>query len=145
MEIKWEQRGSIEVYEYNCKLDRVIDGDTVDVDIDLGFNHWIHGERIRLFGIDTPESRTSDKVEKRYGLLAKEFVQSFFEENKTLTLQTKKKDKYGRYLGVIKSEEISLNAELVSANMAVPYTGQNKAEIKIAHLLNRERLNETQT
>ncbi len=133
------------MYEYRAFVRKVYDGDTITVDIDLGFNHWIHGERIRLFGIDTPESRTSDKLEKRYGLLAKEFVQSFFEENKAFTLQTKKKDKYGRYLGVIKSEEISINAEIVSANMAVPYTGQNKDEIKIPHLINRERINETQT
>ena len=52
------------MYEYNCKILRVIDGDTVDVDIDLGFGIWMHKERIRLHGIDTPESRTRDKIEK---------------------------------------------------------------------------------
>ena len=56
------------MYEYRAKLLRVIDGDTVDVDIDLGFGVWMHKERIRLYGIDTPESRTRDKVEKIFCL-----------------------------------------------------------------------------
>ena len=62
------------MFEYNCKIVRVVDGDTVDVNIDLGFGLWIHKERIRLYGIDTPESRTRDLVEKKYGLFAKKFV-----------------------------------------------------------------------
>ena len=59
------------MYEYRCKILRVVDGDTVDVDIDLGFGVWMHKERIRLHGIDTPESRTRDKVEKIFGLEAR--------------------------------------------------------------------------
>ena len=55
------------MYEYKCKMVRVVDGDTVDVDIDLGFGVWMRKQRIRMYGIDTPESRTSDKVEKVYG------------------------------------------------------------------------------
>ena len=55
------------MYEYRCKIVKIIDGDTVDVDIDLGFGVWLHKERIRLFGIDTPESRTRDLEEKKYG------------------------------------------------------------------------------
>ena len=62
------------MYEYRCKILRVVDGDTVDVDIDLGFGVWMHKERIRLYGIDTPESRTRDKVEKIFGLEAKKMV-----------------------------------------------------------------------
>ena len=58
------------MYEYKCKVVRVVDGDTVDVDIDLGFGVWMRKQRIRMYGIDTPESRTSDKVEKKYGLAA---------------------------------------------------------------------------
>ena len=58
------------MYEYRCKIVRVVDGDTVDVDIDLGFGVWLHKERVRLHGIDTPESRTRDLEEKKYGLLA---------------------------------------------------------------------------
>ena len=59
------------MYEYKCKMVRVVDGDTVDVDIDLGFGVWMRNQRIRMYGIDTPESRTSDKVEKVYGKAAK--------------------------------------------------------------------------
>ena len=62
------------MYEYKCKMVRVVDGDTVDVDIDLGFGVWLRKQRIRMYGIDTPESRTSDKVEKVYGKAATEFL-----------------------------------------------------------------------
>ena len=62
------------MYEYKCKLVKVVDGDTVDVDIDLGFGVWLQNQRIRMYGIDAPESRTSDKVEKVYGMAAKDFV-----------------------------------------------------------------------
>ena len=65
------------MYEYRCKIVKIIDGDTVDVDIDLGFGVWLHKERIRLYGIDTPESRTRDLEEKKYGLMAKELVLTF--------------------------------------------------------------------
>ncbi len=65
------------MHEYKCEILRVIDGDTVDVDIDLGFGVWMRKERVRIHGIDTPESRTRDKEEKIYGLAAKEFVKSY--------------------------------------------------------------------
>ena len=59
------------MHEYRCKIIKIVDGDTVDVDIDLGFDIWMKNERIRLLGIDTPESRTRDLEEKKFGLLAK--------------------------------------------------------------------------
>ena len=62
------------MYEYSCKIVRVVDGDTVDVDIDLGFGVWMHKQRIRMYGIDTHESRTRDLEEKKFGLMAKEIV-----------------------------------------------------------------------
>ena len=62
------------MFEYKCKVVKVVDGDTVDLDIDLGFGVWLRKQRIRLYGIDTPESRTSDDVEKVYGLAAKDFL-----------------------------------------------------------------------
>ena len=62
------------MYEYKCKILRVVDGDTVDVDIDLGFGVWMHKERVRVNGIDTPESRTRDLEEKAFGLVPKERV-----------------------------------------------------------------------
>ena len=67
------------MYEYKCEIVRVVDGDTVDVNIDLGFNTWLWKERIRLNGIDTPESRTRDPEEKKAGLYAKSVVEGFFE------------------------------------------------------------------
>ena len=84
------------MYEYRCKIRRVVDGDTVDVDIDLGFGMWIHNERIRLYGVDTPESRTRDLEEKKYGLLAKSFVLSYLPEGSYQTLVTVK-DKAGKF------------------------------------------------
>ena len=71
------------MYEYNCKIRRVVDGDTIDVDIDLGFGHWIHGERIRLFGVDCPECRSRDKTEKAAGLAAKDFVKRLLHDGGT--------------------------------------------------------------
>ena len=65
------------MYQYNCKIVKVVDGDTVDVDIDLGFDVWLKKQRIRLYGVDTPESRTRDLEEKKYGLAAKAFVESY--------------------------------------------------------------------
>ena len=70
------------MHEYNCTIRRVVDGDTVDVDIDLGFDMWIHNERVRLFGIDTPESRTRDLEEKKAGLFAKDVVLHYLEGSK---------------------------------------------------------------
>ena len=88
------------MYEYKCKIVRVVDGDTVDVDIDLGFGVWMRKQRIRMYGIDTPESRTSDKVEKVYGKAATEFLTKWTNAG-DLTLKTFKdgKGKYGRILG----------------------------------------------
>jgi endonuclease YncB( thermonuclease family) len=82
-----------------------VDGDTVDVDIDLGFDTWKCGERIRLYGIDTPECRTRDAEEKAAGLLAKEFVEDALHVGGTYTLTTREKGKFGRYLGVIMSAQ----------------------------------------
>ena len=72
------------MFEYNYKLVKVVDGDTIDVDIDLGFGVWLQKQRIRMMGIDTPESRTSDKEEKVYGLLAKEKLQTLLATGKVL-------------------------------------------------------------
>ena len=76
------------MYEYKCTILRVVDGDTVDVDIDLGFGVWMRKQRIRLYGIDTPESRTRDLEEKKYGLLAKRFVEGFLAKGSTAVLVT---------------------------------------------------------
>jgi endonuclease YncB( thermonuclease family) len=131
------------MYEYNCKIVRVVDGDTVDVDIDLGFATWRCGERIRLYGIDTPECRTRDDEEKAAGLLAKAFVEDALHVGGTYTLSTKEKGKFGRYLGVIMlSDRTSINAALVTEHLAVAYFGQSKQDIEDAHAANYEILKE---
>jgi micrococcal nuclease len=131
------------MYEYNCKIVRVVDGDTVDVDIDLGFSHWIHNERIRLYGVDTPECRTRDDEEKAAGLLAKAFVEDALHVGGTYILSTREKGKFGRYLGVIfVSDKTSINAALVTEHLAVAYFGQSKQEIEDAHAANYEILKE---
>ena len=91
------------MYEYKCKILRIVDGDTVDVDIDLGFGIWRHRERVRLVGIDTPESRTRDLVEKKFGLAAKEFVRFMMPVGsaQTITTQKDKTGKFGRILGEV--------------------------------------------
>ena len=135
------------MYEYRCKLRKVVDGDTVDIDVDLGFGVWLQDERVRLYGIDTPESRTRDLEEKKYGLAAKEYVENFLDD-KWLTLKTKEYDskgKFGRILGELwrtsSYADKSLNDYLVEKHHAVPYLGQSKEDIAEQHLLNRSKLN----
>lgn len=127
------------MYEYNCKIRRIIDGDSIIIDIDLGFGLWIHGESIRLFGVDCPECRSRDKEEKAAGLAAKKFVSRFLKPGGTYTLSTQGKGKFGRYLGVISDEAGSVNDALIENHLAVRYYGQNKDEVKAAHIENRSR------
>ena len=131
------------MYEYNCKVVRVIDGDTVDVDIDLGFDVWLTKQRIRLFGVDTPESRTRDMVEKKFGILAKNFVKGRLPVASMQVLRTRLDDsrgKFGRILGEFVMEDTTLNQLLIITNNGVPYFGQSKEEIENAHLENRKKL-----
>ena len=131
------------MYEYNCKIVRVIDGDSILVDIDLGFDTWRRGERIRLYGVDTPECRSRSAIEKKAGLLAKGFVMQMLHEGCTYKLTTKEKGKFGRYLGTIKVDgELTINAALITEHLAVPYSGQNKKEIEAAHKVNYKILKE---
>ena len=130
------------MYEYNCKIDRVVDGDTVDVDIDLGFDVWMLKQRIRLYGVDTPESRTRDKVEKVFGNLAKEFVEKRLPVGSKQVLRTKLdgKGKFGRILGEFVIDETTINRLLIESNNAVEYHGQSKEAIEEEHLENRKKL-----
>jgi micrococcal nuclease len=131
------------MYEYNCKVVRVIDGDTVDVDIDLGFDVWLTKQRIRLFGVDTPESRTRDMVEKKFGIMAKNFVKGRLPVASMQILRTRLDDsrgKFGRILGEFVMEDTTLNQLLIITNNGVPYFGQSKEEIEDAHLENRKKL-----
>ena len=131
------------MYEYRCEIVKVVDGDTVDVDIDLGFGVWLHKERIRMLGIDTPESRTRDQIEKKFGLLAKNFLQKMLHDNNIILKTSKDKEgKFGRILGElwIENDKISINEHLVNNHHAVRYVGQSKEDIKIEHRLNRIKI-----
>lgn len=136
------------MYTYKCKILRVVDGDTVDVDIDLGFGVWRHKERIRIFGLDTPESRTRDKVEKVFGNYAKQIVKNWLPTGSIQTLVTEKdkSGKYGRILGRFRVFDAETDREtymeewMISKGIGVAYTGQSKEAIQEAHLANRERL-----
>ena len=133
------------MWEYRAKVKRVIDGDTVDVDVDLGFGIWQNNERVRIMGIDTPESRTRDKIEKKFGLAAKVRLKSLL--GKTTVLQTtinKKgvdmKGKFGRVLGDFLFRGTLVSRILCDEGHAVPYFGGSKAKIKAKHLKNRQKL-----
>ena len=132
------------MYEYRCKVVKIIDGDTVDVDIDLGFGVWLHKERIRMFGIDTPESRTRDLEEKKFGLAAKQFLTDMLDDDGGIILKTQKDktDKFGRILGELwrttNYADKSINDYMIEKHHAVAYHGQSKEDIAEQHLANRE-------
>ena len=136
------------MYEYRTKVVRVVDGDTVDVDIDLGFGVWLRKERVRLYGVDTPESRTRDKEEKKYGLAAKDFLVSKLGDSPILKTTKDGKGKFGRILGDFVVEDGyggykngSLATKiLIDEGFAVKYMGGDKDKTKAAHLKNRRKL-----
>jgi len=131
------------MYEYRCKVVKIIDGDTVDVDIDLGFGVWMHKERIRLYGIDTPESRTRDLEEKKYGLAAKAFLTGMLDDPAGIILKTHKDatGKFGRILGELwrttNYAYQSRNDYMIEKHHAAAYMGQSKTHIEEQHLKNR--------
>ena len=135
------------MYEYKCKVLKVVDGDTVDIDIDLGFGVWMHKERVRMMGIDTPESRTIDKVEKQFGLASKNRLQELLPVGSSQVLKTEidrsgedAKGKFGRILGDFLIEEKRATEILIEEGHAVPYHGQSKDDVHAQHMANRERL-----
>ena len=134
------------MYEYRAKINRVVDGDTVDVDIDLGFGIVLTDERVRIMGIDTPESRTSDKVEKLFGLASKYRLQELLGEYAILKTQVSKngedmKGKFGRILGDFRVADGRRVTEImIEEGHCVPYFGGSKEEIQAKHMVNREKL-----
>ena len=139
------------MYEYKCNVVKVVDGDTVDVDIDLGFGVWLKDERVRMMGIDTPESRTSDKVEKLFGLAAKQKLKSLLGKSPILKTQVNKdgedmKGKFGRILGDFDVYDADKDAwrpatdVLIETGNAVAYFGGSKEEVQAKHMVNREKL-----
>lgn len=139
------------MYTYKCKILRVVDGDTVDVDIDLGFGIVMRNERVRIMGIDTPESRTRDRVEDLFGEAAKARVKELLAEECVLKTQLNKngedmKGKFGRILGDFyverwENQEPELLTDiLVEEGHAVAYFGGSKEEIALKHIANRQKL-----
>jgi len=133
------------MYNYGATLDRVVDGDTVDLNIDLGFDVWLKSTRVRLHHIDTPEKRTRDLLEKYFGFMSSDFVLDKLINAKQITVDTTldgPKDKYGRILGVIwvNNELESINDQLIEKRYAVKYEGQNKSDVADEHINNMRYL-----
>ena len=136
------------MYEYRCKVIKVIEGDTVDVDIDLGFDIMLRDERVRIMGIDTPESRTRDKVEKKFGLASKARLKELIggKSGPILKTQINKKGedmrgKFGRILGDFVTDSGRMVTDiLVEEGHAVAYFGGSKEEIQDKHMANRKKL-----
>ena len=133
------------MYEYKAELDRVVDGDTVDVNIDLGFGIWLKKERVRVMGIDTPESRTSDPVEKVFGKAAAARLKELIEED-CILVTTKdrsgedERGKFGRVLGNVVVDGVNINQSMIDHYHAAAYFGQSKKAIEAVHDANRTRL-----
>ena len=139
------------MYEYKAMITRIVDGDTVDVDIDLGFGVILKDERVRIMGIDTPESRTRDKVEKQFGLAAKKRLKELLGKYAVLKTQINRdgedmRGKFGRVLGDFNVYDGNKDAWrpvtdiLVEEGHAVAYFGGSKDEIQQKHMANRAKL-----
>ena len=132
--------------EYDVTVIKVVDGDTVDVDIDLGFGVCLKDERVRIMGIDTPESRTSDKVEKVFGTAAKNRLKELLAEGgKLITTENKSgedmKGKFGRILGDFRAPDGKLVTDImIEEGHCVAYFGGSKEEIQTKHMANRMKL-----
>ena len=118
------------MFSYLCKLQRVVDGDTIDVNIDLGFNIW-HKARVRMLGIDTPESRTRNLEEKALGLASKARLKELLKGRKLDIECSKEKGKFGRVLGIVfatdkEGNRIDCNNQLCIEGHARPYFGGKK-------------------
>ena len=129
------------MYEYKATVIKVIDGDTVDVDLDLGFDVMLKKERVRIMGIDTPESRTRDKEEKKFGLASKARLKELLGKDTVLVCQKyDAKGKFGRILGDFKTDSGLAGKRLIEEGHAVPYHGQAKKDVDELHMNNRARL-----
>ena len=135
--------------EYDVSVIGIVDGDTVDVDINLGFGVWLKDERVRIMGIDTPESRTSDRVEDLFGEAAKSRLKELMKNGgKLITTEDKDgedmKGKFGRILGDFYVEhdgkKTRVTDVLIEEGHAVAYFGGSKEEIALKHMANRQKL-----
>ena len=129
------------MFEYKCEVIKVVDGDTVDVNIDVGFSIF-HKARVRMYGMDTPESRTRDLDEKARGLISKQFILDKVANAKEIIIKTQKdgKGKFGRVLGKIFIDGENINQSMIDQSLAVEYYGRSKEDIEKKHLENRQVL-----
>ncbi len=133
------------MYQYKAKILKVLDGDTVDIDLDLGFNIVLANQRVRMSGIDTPESRTTDSEEKVRGQLSKKRLADKLPVGSWVRIETQKSDsnddKFGRILAVFIMEDgTSLNQWMIDNNYAVLYNGENKELVQEMHRYNKQKL-----
>lgn len=134
------------LYTYKCIIRRIVDADTVDVNIDLGFGSWIHSARVRLYGIDAPETRTKDLTEKYYGSLAAEFVRDRLDVGECYILHSrefKPTDAFGRILGDFElADGCMLTQLLLQSYHAVHWNSKNRIGMQEQHLANQRMLAE---
>ena len=130
-------------YSYRVKsIVKIIDGDTFDCIMDLGFDVLLEA-RVRMAGIDTPESRTRDLEEKKFGLLAKEWLISHLNDDIIISTELdNEKGKFGRVLGTVWAEGTNINEKMIEEHMAVRYHGQAKSDVEAEHMKNRQILTE---
>jgi micrococcal nuclease len=133
------------MYQYKCKIIKVLDGDTVDIDLDLGFKIILANQRVRMAGVDTPESRTTIAEEKVRGLLSKKKLAEKLPIGSWQIIETQKPDsnddKFGRILGIFILEDgTRVNDWLIQNNYAVPYKGENKDLTQAEHQANKKIL-----
>ena len=130
-------------YSYRVKsIVKIIDGDTFDCIVDLGFDVLLEA-RVRMYGIDTPESRTRDLEEKKFGLLAKEWLIAHLNDDIIITTELdNEKGKFGRVLGTVWAEGTNINEKMIEEHMAVRYHGQAKSDVEAEHMKNRQILTE---
>jgi micrococcal nuclease len=135
------------MYDYNCTITRVVDGDTLDIDIDLGFGIIMTGQRVRVAGIDTPESRTRDLVEKQFGLASKKRCEELLPVGSKQVLLSQldrsgdvARGKFGRILADFQIGDTTFTEIMLTEGHAVPYNGGSKEELDAAMMANREKL-----
>lgn len=133
------------MYQYRAKILKVVDGDTVEIDLDLGFNIILANQRVRMAGVDTPESRTANTEEKPRGMLSKKKLAEKLPVGSWAKIETYRADsnddKFGRILGAFILEDgTNVNNWLIDNNYAVAYMGENKELVQEAHQKNKQIL-----
>ena len=133
------------MYQYKCKINKVLDGDTVAIDLDLGFNIILANQHVRMAGVDTPESITTNKEEKPRGLLSKKKLAEKLPVGSWQKINTLRADsnddKFGRILGeFILEDGTNVNQWLIENNYAVLYQGENKELVQEQHQANKLKL-----